>query len=234
MKIFSRVSDIISANINDLLDRAENPEKMARQIIRELEEALLAARREVVMAIAAERRLIRRLKQEEALAGDWHSKAEEAVKKGQDDLARRALAKKREHSFLAKGLRSQEETARANTQRLKENLSLFQQKIAQAKRRKDLLIARHRATRAEKAMHKPLLHLPPTGEMSQLARMEEKVEAAEAEVEALKEITEGKEALEAEFFEIEEDEALEKELRQLKKKVKAKKKEPRARSRARP
>jgi len=223
MKIFSRVSDIISANINDLLDRAENPEKMARQIIRELEEALIAARRETVLAIAAERRLTRRMEQEGALATDWHSKAEAAVKKGQDDLARRALAKKREHSFLAKGLRSLAEAARTNTQRLKENLSLFQEKVAQAKRRRDLLVARHRAARAEKKMRKPLLDLPATGEGSQLARMEEKVEAAEAEVEALKEITEGKEALEAEFLEIEEDEALEKELRQLKRKVKAKK-----------
>ncbi|KPJ59735.1 MAG: hypothetical protein AMS15_06745 [Planctomycetes bacterium DG_23] len=230
MKVFSRVSDIISANINDLLDRAENPEKMARQMVRELEEALIAVRREVVLAIAAERRLTRRLEQEGVLAKDWQARAEEAVKKGQDDLARRALAKKREHTFLTKGLGSQAELARAHTRRLKEHLNLFQEKVTQAKRRRDLLIARHRATRAEKKMRKPLLDLPPTGEVGGLARMEEKVEAAEAEVEALREITEAKEPLEAEFLEMEEAEALEKELRELKEKVRAKKKKAQRRS----
>ena len=107
MSIFSRLSDIIASNLNALLDRVENPEALLVQVIREMEEGLAAARRYAALAIAAERRIGRELEQNRAEAERWQNKAREALAAERDDLARRALIRKREHEDLVRGLETQ-------------------------------------------------------------------------------------------------------------------------------
>src|SRR5436305_14531489 len=107
MSIFSRLSDIIASNLNSLLDRVENPEALLVEVIREMEEGLAAARRYAALAIAAERRIGRELEQNRSESERWKNKAREAITAGRDDLARRALSRKREHDDLVHGLETQ-------------------------------------------------------------------------------------------------------------------------------
>src|SRR5437762_11675091 len=116
MRILSRLSDIFSANFHALLDQVENPEALLAHVVREMEESVAATRGYAASAIAAERRIGRELEQNRAEVEHWQSKAREALTAGREDLARRALARKREHEDLVTGLQahlaSASETAR--------------------------------------------------------------------------------------------------------------------------
>ena len=107
MSIFSRVSDILTANLNALLDRAEDPEALLAQVIRAMEGSLARARRSAAVAIAAERRLRGERDDNRARADRWKGRAREALAAGREDLARRALARKQEHDALARSLEEQ-------------------------------------------------------------------------------------------------------------------------------
>src|SRR5437868_3799448 len=100
MGLFTRLADLISANLNSLLDAAEDPERMLAQVIREMEDGLAAARRQGAVAVAAERRLGRELEQNRAAAGLWKERARKALAGRREDLARKALARKLEHDDL--------------------------------------------------------------------------------------------------------------------------------------
>ena len=99
MSIFQRISDIISANLNELTEGFENPEQMLRQAIGEMEESIAHATRDTARALASEKTIAKELKNNQALVETWHQRAEKAVAAGDDDLARRALKRKQEHEL---------------------------------------------------------------------------------------------------------------------------------------
>jgi phage shock protein A len=154
MSIFSRISDIVSANINALLDRCEDPERMIAQIVREMEEGLAQARRYTATAIAAERRLTRELEHSRADVQHWYERARTALDQGREDLARRALIRKKEHEALARGLEMQLEQARSTSARVRACLRALEARLAEARRKQRVLLARQRAAQAQFELHR--------------------------------------------------------------------------------
>jgi phage shock protein A len=147
MGIFARLSDLITANINALLDQVEDPERMLAQALREMEQALALARRHAAAAIAAERRLARELTQNRARAAHWKEQAQTALAGGREDLARQALACMVEHADLARALEGQHATALETSAEVRGALRALEARLADARRRQRALVARHRAAK---------------------------------------------------------------------------------------
>jgi phage shock protein A len=205
MSLFKRLADIIKANINDLLSRAEDPEKMLNQMLIEMREQLSKAKRQVAVAIADEKKLRRQLDEQLAEMRRWEQRAMVALQKGDETLAKRALARKKEHEKLAEEFRRQWEAQAQSVEQLKSALRNLQNKIEEAKRKKDLLIARQKRAEAQKAIQETLQGLSDTSAFEVFARMEAKIEEMEVQAEAAAEVGSelATDRLEAEFAKLE-------------------------------
>ena len=144
MGLLERVSTLIRANINDLVDRAEDPEKLIKQVILDMENQYLQVKTQVAVSIADQHMLEKRLRENEDTARDWMRKAEIAVDRLEDDLARGALDRFQTSQRLAQSYREQVEDQRAQVEALKAALMKLEQKLEEAKSKRDLLLARHR------------------------------------------------------------------------------------------
>ena len=221
MGIFRRVTDIISANLNDLVDRLEDPEKGLRQAIREMEETIDKATGAAAKAIAGERLLAKELAEHERLEGEWLQRAEQAVKAGDDELARQSLRRKHEHEKLANALDDQALMAQETCQRLRRQVEAMRAKLAEAKRKLATLGARSTVAHARKRLETVgVAGRLRTDAFSRFDRMREKVELAEAEADALVALHAGEEeTVKLEFEATEEELSIQAELAALKKKV---------------
>src|SRR2546426_2940444 len=135
MGVLQRVGDIVSANIHDLVDRFEDPEKMLRQAIREMEALVQETMDGAAKSIATEKLLLKDLASEEHLAKQWEDKAERAVQAGDDPAARKALSRRMEHERLAKSLRKELVEAEKATKALRAQIDDMQAKLTQARRK---------------------------------------------------------------------------------------------------
>ncbi|GAC1418966.1 MAG: PspA/IM30 family protein [Acidobacteriaceae bacterium] len=152
MALLERVSTLMRANINDLLNKAEDPEKLARQLVLDMENQLLQVKTQVAIALADQHLLLKKKADEETLNAQWMRKAELAVAKQQDDLARAALERALSHRRMAEGLAQQHADQTEETDALRSAYSRLQQKLAETQSRVDLLITQLRRSRAtEKA-----------------------------------------------------------------------------------
>jgi phage shock protein A len=190
MGIFDRLSSLLKSNINDLISRAEDPEKMLNQIIADMRGQLVKAKQQVAAAIADEKRLRDQADQELRQAQDWERRAMLAVQEGRDDLAKQALVRHGEH--LGHGHQLEETWAghRAETERLKNALRDLNDKIEEAKRKKNLLIARQRRAQAQKRIAETMSALSERSAFEAFARMEEKIVSSEKQIQAAAEIDE--------------------------------------------
>jgi phage shock protein A len=159
MRLFRRVSDIISANLNDLVDRFEEPETMLKQAIREMEATIADTTAATAKAIAGERLLAKELAEHEAQIDRWRTRAERLVREGDDALARRALVRLREHDTLARALRDQVANAREAGQSLRRQVEAMKAKHVEARRKLASLTARKTAADA----YRSLQTVPVTG-----------------------------------------------------------------------
>ncbi|MEJ2513721.1 MAG: phage shock protein PspA [Gammaproteobacteria bacterium] len=144
MGVFSRFTDIVNSNINSLLEKAEDPEKMVRLIIQEMEDTLVEVRSAAARAIADQKQLDRRLADATRDVDDWSRKAELAVRKNRDDLARAALAEKSKGEERVKALKEQQDQVEEALARLNDDIAKLQEKLADAKTRQKALVMRHR------------------------------------------------------------------------------------------
>lgn len=205
MGIFKRISDVFKANINDLINKAEDPEKMLNQMIIDMNEHLIEAKKGVASAIADEKRLERQMLENKSKASEWEQKAMLAVKAGKDDLAKQALVRKQEYDGYAKELQPQWEAQNKATSTLKEQLKLLQNKIDEASRKKNILIARAKRADTTKKIQQTMGNLADNSAFSVFDRMSEKVDKIEAEADALTELSNvGQDAdLDAQFKKLE-------------------------------
>lgn len=192
MGLFQRISDIISANLNEMTDSFEDPERMLKQAIREMEQSIADATQETAKVLANEKLIAKELANNERQADDWQRKAEQAVGAGDDNLARKALSRKQEHQKLVTALQDQLNAAQDASRTLKNQLEGMQAKLAEAKRNLATLSARQKAADFKKKMHTNEVALE-TGAatddaFAKFERMRGKVERAEAEAEALAEL----------------------------------------------
>ena len=144
MSLMERVSTLIRANINDLVDKAEHPEKMIKQIILDMENQLLQVKTQVAIAIADQHLLEKKQKENEGKVAEWNRKAEMAVARKQDDLARAAIERSLQYKEFATSFAQQVADQKTQADTLKSALGRLQQKLAEARSRSDMLMAQHR------------------------------------------------------------------------------------------
>ena len=190
MGIFDRFSTLLRSNINDLISRAEDPEKMLNQILVDMRSQLVKAKQQVAAAIADEKRLRDQADQEMKQAKDWENKVMLAVREGRDDLAKQALVRQGEHASHGAQLEQTWETHRLETEKLKASLRDLNDKIEEAKRKKNLLIARQRRAQAQQRIHETMSSLSEKSAFEAFARMEERIEQNERTLKASVEIEE--------------------------------------------
>jgi phage shock protein A len=190
MGLFARLARLIKSNINALISSSEDPEKMLNQLIVEMTEQLAVAKKQVAVAIADEKRLMRQVEVATQQASEWEKKAMLAVRAGDDALAKEALARKKEHEASAQQFRDQWNKQKAGTEQLKLALRALNNKIEEAKRKKDLLIARKRRAEAQKAIHETLSGLKNASAFEAFDQMASRIEQMEAEADAQAEIAE--------------------------------------------
>lgn len=190
MGIFSRISDIVSANLSDMVEKYEDPEQMLRQAIREMEAAIATSKKDVAKAMANEKLVAKELATNESAAATWTQRAGSAVEMDDDDLARKALERKREHEQVAAALRDQHEAAADAATTLRTQLEAMQAKLSEAQRQLGTLSARKKAADVKARVSQ----IGQTNDLDQKAfekfeRMRKKVEMAEAEAEAMSELS---------------------------------------------
>lgn len=190
MSIFSKISTLFKSNINDLIARAEDPEKMLNQIILDMRDQLTRAKREVAAAIADERKLRAQLEDESKQARDWEKRAMLAVREGRDDLAKQALLRHQEHADRGHALEETWQSQAQETEKLKSSLKQLNDKIEEAKRKRNLLIAKQKRAQAQKRIHETMSGLSDTSAFDAFNRMAEKIEESERRTLASAEVNE--------------------------------------------
>jgi len=219
--LFARINDIMNSNINDLLDRIEDPERMIKQIIREMEENIVQAREGVLNAITSEKQLLRELEQQRAQSKAWLQKAETALIADKEELARSALARKKDIDAIIANLEPAWLGAKNTSERLKNQLRQLEERLEEAKRKRTTLMARQHAATAHQQMDKTLRTFE-TGldAQAKFGRMEDRVAAMEARTAAIAELSEDRSPLEKEFERMELEQDVDAELLALKIKIK--------------
>ena len=191
MGFFKRISDIVSANLNELTEQFEDPEKMLKQAIREMEESIAEVTQQTAKTIANEKMLHRELERNRQQFEQWTVRSAAAVEAGDDDLARKALARKNEHQKVVAALEDQLQAASQASGTLKRQLEGMKAKLAEGKRNLSTLSARKRAADFRKKMEGAAAGATTDVDDNAFAkfdRLKSKVEQAEAEAEAMAEL----------------------------------------------
>ena len=217
MSILDRVGLLIRSNINDLLDRAEDPEKVINQLIIDMNNQLVEVRKQVAGAIADENQLHDKYEENQSKANDWEEKARLAVTKAQDDLAKEALTRRNNFQQTADGFRAQWQEQSAQVAQLKGALDSLTAKVQEAETKRDLLIARSRRAKAETNIRETLQGIDKTGAISDFERMEDRVSRQEAEAKALNQLE--TDDIEERFKKLESDSDVDSQLAELKAKM---------------
>ncbi len=217
---FRRITEVLSANIDDMIDRVEDPDRMIKRIIREMEENVHQAKEGVIDAIASKKQLALELKHSRERSDKWAGKAERALRAGNEELARAALARKKEHDRAASDLDASLETAKRVSDKLKAQLRSLENKLAETRRKRATLAARKQAAEASRRMEVTVSRFRGgvnTG--SRFVRMEERVVEMEARVEAMEELNDDSSDLEREIDRLTVDVEVESELEALRSKI---------------
>ncbi len=188
MGFVNRLVRAIKANLNALISKTENPEKMLNQLLVEMNGQLVESKKRVALAIADEKKLERQARRNAELAKEWENKAILAVKAGEDDLAKEALLKKQEYENFYLQYQKELEAQHEAVEKLKESLRQLQLKIDEAQRKKNLLIARAKRAETQKRIHETIGNMVDTSAFDAFDKMAEKVEELEAEAEAASEV----------------------------------------------
>ena len=190
MGIWDRFTTLLKSNINDLISKAENPEKMLDQIVVDMRSQLQRAKQQVAAAIADEKRLKDQAESEYKAAQDWEQKAMLAIKEGRDDLAKQALVRQSEHFAHGQQLEATWQSHQAETEKLKNSLRDLNDKIEEAKRKKNLLLARQRRAQAQARINETMSSMSEKSAFEAFARMEERIDQNERMLKASTEIEE--------------------------------------------
>ncbi len=201
MGLFDRVSRVLRANMNDLVSKAEDPEKVLEQSIIDMNEDLVQLRQAVAKAIASQKRTQQQYNQAQSQANQWQQRAQLALQKGDENLAREALVRKKSQGETAATLKTSLDQQTQQVDTLKKSLIQLESKISEAKTKKNMLKARVQAAKANEQLQSTLGNINTSGAMSAFDRMEEKVLELEARSQAVSEL--GGHDLESQFAQLE-------------------------------
>lgn len=221
MGILQRLSLLIRSNINDAISRGENPEKVLNQVLADMREQLARAKQEVAVAIADERKLRAQVDEERKQAADWENRAILAVREGRDDLAKQALIRQQEHAERTAALEETWQRQAEETEKLKAALRELNDRIEEAKRKKNLLIAKQKRAQAQKRIHETMAGLSDRSAFQAFEPMAEKIEDSERRTLAAAEVTQALtgDTLEHEFARLEGSDSIDRKLLALKERM---------------
>jgi phage shock protein A len=188
MGFFDRLSRLVRANANAVLSKAEDPAKILDQSVADMQSDLVKLRQAVATAIASQKRIQNQAEQAESQAKTWYERAELALKKGEEDLAREALGRRKTCQDTATALNTQLQSQAGQVDQLKKSLVSLESKIAEAKTKKDMLKARAQAAQAQEQLQSAVGSLGTNSSMAAFEQMEEKVQALEARSQAAAEL----------------------------------------------
>jgi phage shock protein A len=214
MGIFSRFADIVNSNINALLDKAEDPEKMVRLIIQEMEDTLVEVRSTSAKTIAEKKELTRRVEKLQKEAADWQDKAELALEKNREDLARAALIEKKKAAEAADVVDGELKHVEQHITKLQQEVMALQEKLADAKARQKAIVIRQRSAESRLEVKKALDSSKVTDALNRFEHYEEKIDGLESQIESYET---GKQSLSAEIDQLKDEAQVDDELAALKK-----------------
>jgi phage shock protein A len=214
MSLLERVSTLIRANLNDLVDKAEDPEKMIKQVVIDMENQFLQVKTQVAIAMADQHVLGKKQKENEDKAAEWTRKADLALDKGDDSLARAALERALTHRQLGESFAQQVADQRTQVENLKSALVKLEQKLGEGRAKRDVLIAQHRRARAVNRAGEAQAQVGECSGAAAFDRMKNRVEEAEAVSQATAELT--RDTVEEKFEALEKDEKVDRMLAELK------------------
>ncbi len=214
MGLIDRILRVIRANLNSLVGNAEDPEKILEQAVEDMQQDLIQLRQAVAGAIATQKRTERQASQAQTTAEEWFNRAQLALSKGDENLAKEALTRRKSYQETASAMQSQLSQQSGIVTKLKENMRSLESKISEAKTKKDLFIARARAAQSSQKIQEMLGNVGTGSALSAFEKMEEKVMQLEAQSEALEEL--GGNELEKRYAALEAGDEIDAELAALK------------------
>ena len=214
MGLFDRIGRVFRANINDMVSKAEDPEKMLEQAVIDMQEDLVQLRQAVAQAIAQQKRTEQQLNNNQKEEGNWQQRAQLALQKGDESLAREALVRKKSYSDTIQLLSDQLQQQTAQVSTLKKNLIGLESKISEAKTKKNMLKARAKAAKANEQLQQTIGNMGTGSSMAAFERMEEKVLEMEARSQAAGEL--GGSSIEQQFAQLEAGSGVDDELAAMK------------------
>jgi phage shock protein A len=219
MALLERVSTLVRANLNDLIDKAEDPEKMIKQVILDMENQLLQVKTQVAISIADQHVLEKKLQENQESERQWMRRAEMAVDKKDDALARAAVERSMTYKSTTESFRQQVEDQKTQVENLKSALLKLQQKLVEAQSKSDMLIAQHRRARAMSKANNAGLAMGDDSNSAAFERMKSKVRHSEATAQATSDLA--ADNVEDRFAALEKQDEVERLLQELKAKRQA-------------
>lgn len=220
MGMFSRINDIVQANLNAMLDKAEDPEKIIRLIIQEMEETLVEVRSDAARYIAQQKTLDRQITSCERDIADWQGKAELAIDRDKESLAKAALTEKQKYVTKAEGLQAQKAQIEELMDKIQADSARLNNKLAEAKQKQKTLVSRKQSVQTRLKVKQAEHSTKIDDAMLKFEQYEQRIDDLEAQVDAydITSSTPQASSLEAQFAELESNDAVEQELAELKKK----------------
>lgn len=215
MAIFERLKDLFKANVNDLIDKAEDPEKMVKQVIIDMEEQLRDATQALGQAMASERQAQKQLENCRKISQDWEAKAKMALQAGNQELAKKALESKVNNDKQLAAFEQSCQGISAQVLQLREKVEVMRSKLEEARSRQTMLIARAKMADAQKEIATSLSGADSNSAFSKLDKMEEKIQGKEAQAEAFTQMSGDSDPLKDEFKDLETNSAVDAELQRL-------------------
>ncbi len=219
MSIFERISDLVKANINDLIDKAENPEKMVKQIIIDMEDQLRKATQSLGTAMGSLNQVKKQLETAQEQSSTWQSKAKNCLEQGNEELAKQALDNKVKQDAIVTKYKEMTTTMETQVNEIKSQIDTLKSKLEEARSKQAMLVARSQMADAQTQMAKTLGNMDSKSAFAKMDKMEEKIAQKEAQADAFSEVSGAQEAENDPFAKMDHDNAVNQELEKLKKEM---------------